>query len=66
MKVCLNCTSYDARVAQQCKDKRADPVFEKHVANYCEYFDHAKRPWGGETKSSREDAARDALKKLLG
>ena len=66
MKVCLNCSSYDARVAQQCKDKRAEDVFEKHMANYCEYFDMAKRVWGGATKNSREDAARDALKKLLG
>ncbi|MBI5385564.1 MAG: hypothetical protein HZA90_12870 [Verrucomicrobia bacterium] len=67
LKVCLNCLYYDTTVAYQCRERRADPVEEKHVANYCEYFDMAKRLWtpkAGETK--REDAARSALKKLLG
>jgi hypothetical protein len=67
LKVCLNCVYYDTTVAYQCRERRADPVEEKHVANYCEYFDMAKRVWvakPGETK--REDAARSTLKKLLG
>lgn len=67
LKVCLNCSSYEPRVAQQCRDGRADPVAEKHMANYCEYFDFVRReftpPAGG---GSREDKARDTLKKLLG
>ena len=28
VKVCLNCTHYDTRVAHQCREKRADPVIE--------------------------------------
>jgi hypothetical protein len=67
LKVCLNCVYYDTTVAYQCRERRADPVEEKHLANYCEYFDMAKRVWvpkPGETK--REDSARSALKKLLG
>jgi hypothetical protein len=67
LRVCLNCMHYDPRVAHQCRERRADPVAEKHLANYCEYFDMAKRVWvpkPGETK--REDVARTALKKLLG
>ena len=67
LKVCLNCVSYDARVAHQCRDRRADPVAEKHAANFCEYFDMVKRVFAGpEAASSREDAAREQLKKLLG
>src|SRR5574342_664215 len=31
LKVRLNCVSYDSRVAQQCRDRRADPVAEKHL-----------------------------------
>jgi hypothetical protein len=67
LKVCFNCLFYDVKVAYQCRERRADPVPEKHVANYCEYFEFAKRVWvpkAGET--SREEAARGALKKLLG
>jgi hypothetical protein len=67
LKVCLNCISYDARVAQQCRDPRADPVAEKHLANYCEYFDFIRRefvpPRGDGVRESR---ARETLKKLLG
>ncbi len=67
LKVCLNCVSYDPKVAYQCRDRRADPVAEKHLANYCEYFEFAKRVWTPRAEENqREDAARSALKKLLG
>lgn len=67
IKVCLNCVSYDARVAHQCRDRRADPVAEKHAANFCEYFDMVKRVFvAPDAASPREASAREQLKKLLG
>ncbi len=67
LKVCLNCVSYDLRVAHQCRDRRADPVAEKHMANFCEYFDFIRRNWVGKKEgSAREQSARESLKKLLG
>ena len=67
LKVCLNCLSYDPRVAQQCRDRRADPVAEKHMANFCEYFDFMRRESKGKgAEDRRETAARESLKKLLG
>ena len=67
LKVCLNCVSYDARVAEQCRDRRADPVAEKHLANYCEYFEMVRREFVPPAEdASRESKARDALKKLFG
>ena len=66
LKVCLNCVHYDPRVAEQCREKRADLVHDKDMANYCEYFEFIKREWKGKAERPREDAARDALKKLLG
>ena len=66
-KVCLNCASYDPRVAYQCRDRRADPVEEKHTANYCEYFELARRDYAPQPEAtSREAKARDQLKKLFG
>jgi hypothetical protein len=64
----LNCASYDARVAHQCRDRRADPVAEKHMANFCEYFDFIRRTWTPKSSGidQREQSARDQLKKLLG
>lgn len=67
LKVCLNCVSYAPHVAQQCRDGRADPVAEKHLANYCEYFEMIRREYQPPKEdTSRENKARDALKKLFG
>ena len=67
LRVCLNCISYDPRVAHQCRDRRADPVAEKHMANFCEYFDFIRRVWAAKGQAStREDSARDQFKKLFG
>jgi hypothetical protein len=70
LKVCLNCASYDPRVAHHCRDRRADPVAEKHLSNYCEYFEMIRRefvrPKEDASDLSREDKARNSLKKLLG
>jgi hypothetical protein len=67
LKVCLNCLSFEARLAHQCRDRRADPVAEKHMANFCEYFDFIRREWRGKAEANiRESSARESLKKLLG
>src|SRR5437588_4760871 len=67
LKVCLNCVSYDPRVAEQCRDRRADLVGEKHLANYCEYFEMVRRDFMAPKENVlREDKARETLKKLLG
>jgi len=67
LRVCLNCVSYDPRVAEQCRDRRADLVSDKHLANYCEYFDFIRREFVPPAQNAaRENKARDALKKLLG
>jgi hypothetical protein len=67
MKVCLNCVSYDAKAAYQCRDRRADPVAEKHSANFCEYFEFVKRTFVAPSAANpREAAAREQLKKLFG
>ena len=67
MKVCLNCVYYDARVAHQCRERRADPVQDKHMSNFCEYFEFARREWkGAGAADKREQDAREKLKKLFG
>src|SRR5437868_6138098 len=70
LKVCMNCVSHDARAAYQCRDRRAEPVAEKHLANYCEYFELIRReyvaPTADKADLSREAKARDQLKKLFG
>ncbi len=54
-------------MAHQCRERRAEPVAEKHVGNFCEWFDFLRREWkGAGAADAREASARDALKKLLG
>ena len=65
--MCVNCASYDPRVAHQCRDRRAEPVMEKESGNFCEYFEIAKRDYVPKTGvNPRETAARENLKKLFG
>jgi hypothetical protein len=69
LKTCLNCSHYDRRVAHECRDRRAEPVAEKHMANFCEWFEMIRREFVPREKNweeSREDKARDSLKRLLG
>jgi len=67
LRVCLNCEYHDARAAHQCRERRAEPVFEKASANYCEWFEFVKREWQGKPDvSAKEDEARERLRKLLG
>jgi hypothetical protein len=67
LRACLNCASHDPRVAQQCRERRAEPVLEKHAGNFCEYFEFARRVWRPKFETNqREAAAREQLKKLLG
>jgi hypothetical protein len=67
LRVCLNCQSYEPRVAHQCRERRAEPVLEKAVGNFCEYFEFARKDWKPKSEANpREAAARDQLKKLFG
>ena len=67
LRVCLNCASYEVRAAHQCRERRAEPVLEKHVGNFCEWFDFARRDFVAKApEDSREAAARERMKKLFG
>jgi hypothetical protein len=67
LRVCLNCAHYDPRAAEQCRERRAEPVLEKQVGTFCEYFEFARRDWTPKAgNNQRETAAREQLKKLLG
>src|SRR5436189_4075577 len=67
LRACLNCLHYDPRVAQQCRERRAEPVLEKHVGNFCEYFDFIRREWRPKSEiNAREISARERMNKLFG
>jgi len=67
LRICLNCSHYDRKVAHECRERRADPVADKTSANFCEYFEFIKREWTGATgPDAAENKARENLRKLFG
>ena len=67
LRVCLNCASYDVHFAHLGRERRAEPVLEKAVGNFCEYLAFARRNWTPKNEiHSREAAAREQLKELFG
>lgn len=67
LRVCKNCVSYDPKAAEQCRDRRAELIHEKDLANFCEWFELAKREYGGEeAESDRAAKAKDDFNKLFG
>jgi len=66
LRVCLNCNFYERSAAQQCRERRAEPVADKDKGNFCEFFDFKARVWAGKGVDQREQAARDKLRSLLG
>lgn len=65
-RCCLNCLHHDLRAAHQCRERRAEPVEDKQLATFCEYFDFVRREFKGKGGNSREDASRAQFKKLFG
>lgn len=66
LRVCLNCARYDEHAAHQCREPRAEPVADKDRANFCEWFVFAERSFTPRPGADRADAARAALRRLLG
>jgi hypothetical protein len=67
LEVCLNYVGCDPRAACQRRDRRAEPVAENAAANFCEYIELARRALvSNAAANTRETAAREQLKKLLG
>ena len=59
VRVCLNCSHYDAAAYNQCRESMADRVLDKDRSNFCDYF--RLRGSDNQAKTSEKEAA---LKKL--
>ncbi len=67
---CKNCSFYDAKVYNECREPQAEVVMEKDRANRCEYYQPGRVGAGGASASapSKEDllkAAEALFKKKL-
>lgn len=62
LRVCRQCTFYDARVNKQCRETIADEVRDKERSNFCGYF----TPKNNAYQPSDTSAARAALDAAFG
>ena len=63
--VCRMCVHYDPRVADQCREERAEQVTNKELANFCDYYAPNPDPHRP-GKADATDEARRQLDALFG
>ena len=64
LHACLNCEFYEAGLANDCREPRAERVVDKAAGNFCDWFRAGTRAAGTKEKSGA-DAARGALDALF-
>ncbi len=43
--VCKMCRFYDANIAHQCSEERAEEITDKESANFCDFFEPRANAW---------------------
>ena len=65
LHACKACRHFDSRIAQACREDRADFVLEKERANFCDYFQPNTRAFRQQDNAGAR-AARTQLAELFG
>ncbi|MDO8520028.1 MAG: hypothetical protein Q7T11_07700 [Deltaproteobacteria bacterium] len=60
LHICKNCSFYDPKSYNECREPQAERVLEKETSNFCDYFAVLEGSVGGAVK----DPAAEAKKKL--
>lgn len=55
---CLACVFHDKGCSNECREPQADRVLDKEKANYCEYFQFAKKAVSGQGVDPAAEAKR--------
>ena len=56
LKCCKNCAYFDPAAHNQCRDRAAEWVRDKELANFCEFFEFREgtgKPSGGRSEEAR-------------
>lgn len=61
LHVCKNCSFYDAKAYNECKEPSADVVKEKERSNFCDYF----KPGNGFSAADESQKLRAAAEALF-
>lgn len=61
LRCCNNCTFYDTRAYNECREPAAERVVDKERTNFCDFF----TPGSAATESAKADDARAKLEALF-
>jgi hypothetical protein len=64
LKICLNCQYYDPNAYHQCLEHIDEPVVQKDLPNYCDYF--VLKKGSGQKSSEAQQVARSRFFSLFG
>jgi len=59
-RVCRNCRHFAPGRPNDCVEPMAEPIAEKERANFCELFEPATGPAGGDTRTDPDDLVKAA------
>lgn len=58
LRCCRNCRFYDPHVSNECHESQAERVLDKEGANFCDFFDFAKKPYSLKDRDEAAEAKR--------
>lgn len=61
VRVCRNCSFYDPKAYNECREPQAERVLERDRANRCDYFSPGVNSADGKSKADQLRAAAEAL-----
>lgn len=64
LRCCLNCRFYDPQLSNACREPNVEPVRDKDMGNFCDYFalgERGSRPAADHTKGTDARAKLEAL-----
>ncbi|MBI2889782.1 MAG: hypothetical protein HYY13_03250 [Nitrospirae bacterium] len=64
IRVCYNCSYYDAHAPHECAEPSAEPVLFKDRANLCDFFRLAQGRRGGKGSAGIPEDARKLFKDM--
>lgn len=56
LHVCRFCQHFDSRVADQCREDRAEAVTDKQAANFCDFFSPSTQAFSAQEQKRGSDA----------
>lgn len=67
VKVCKNCNFYAPGMQHDCRESIQDPVKDKELSNFCDYFVFRNsNQTDPENSNNKADKARDSFNSLFG